>query len=204
MKSIVFLGDSITDCGRQRDNIKSLGTGYVNEIKQVLCNNSTIINKGIAGNKIADLYDRLQRDCIDLKPDIVSILIGINDAWHFVEQQYYDIEKEMARFQKIYIDMVTEIKNSGVQKIILLEPVVLPQQQQYLKWRIDLDKRIQIIRTIAKKYQCLFVSLDGVMNEAGINREYSTYCQDGVHPTQKGHKLIAEQFIKVFCNEKKN
>ena len=116
MKSIVFLGDSITDCGRQRDNIKSLGTGYVNEIKQVLCNNSTIINKGIAGNKIADLYDRLQRDCIDLKPDIVSILIGINDAWHFVEQQYYDIEKEMARFQKIYIDMVTEIKNSGVQK----------------------------------------------------------------------------------------
>ncbi len=204
MKSIVFLGDSITDCGRQRDNIKSLGTGYVNEIKQVLCNNSTIINKGIAGNKIADLYDRLQRDCIDLKPDIVSILIGINDAWHFVEQQYYDIEKEMARFQKIYIDMVTEIKNSGVQKIILLEPFVLPQQQQYLKWRIDLDKRIQIIRTIAKKYQCLFVSLDGVMNEAGINREYSTYCQDGVHPTQKGHKLIAEQFIKVFCNEKKN
>ena len=153
MKSIVFLGDSITDCGRQRDNIKSLGTGYVNEIKQVLCNNSTIINKGIAGNKIADLYDRLQRDCIDLKPDIVSILIGINDAWHFVEQQYYDIEKEMARFQKIYIDMVTEIKNSGVQKIILLEPFVLPQQQQYLKWRIDLDKRIQIIRTIAKKYQ---------------------------------------------------
>ena len=204
MKSIVFLGDSITDCGRQRDNIKSLGTGYVNEIKQVLCNNSTIINKGIAGNKIADLYDRLQRDCIDLKPDIVSILIGINDAWHFVEQQYYDIEKEMTRFEKIYIDMITKIKNSGVKKIILLEPFVLPQQQQYLIWRTDLDKRIHIVRNIAKKYQCLFISLDGAMNEAGINSEYNVYCQDGVHPTQKGHKLIAEQFIRVFCNEKKN
>lgn len=201
MESIVFLGDSITDCDRERNNIKSMGKGYVNEIKQVLCNNYTIINKGIAGNKIADLYDRLQRDCIALKPDIVSILIGINDVWHFVEQQYYDIEKEMIRFQKIYIDMVTTIKNSGVKKIILLEPFVLPQQQQYLKWRIDLDKRIHIIRNIAKKYQCLFVSLDGVMNEAGINSQYDIYCQDGVHPTQKGHKLIAKQFIKVFCNE---
>lgn len=198
MESIVFLGDSITDCDRERNNIKSMGKGYVNEIKQVLCNNYTIINKGIAGNKIADLYDRLQRDCIALKPDIVSILIGINDVWHFVEQQYYDIEKEMIRFQKIYIDMVTTIKNSGVKKIILLEPFVLPQQQQYLKWRIDLDKRIHIIRNIAKKYQCLFVSLDGVMNEAGINSQYDIYCQDGVHPTQKGHKLIAKQFIKVF------
>lgn len=201
MESIVFLGDSITDCDRERNNIKSMGKGYVNEIKQVLCNNYTIINKGIAGNKIADLYDRLQRDCIALKPDIVSILIGINDVWHFVEQQYYDIEKEMIRFQKIYIDMVTTIKNSGVKKIILLEPFVLPQQQQYLKWRIDLDKRIHIIRNIAKKYQCLFVSLDGIMNEAGINSQYDIYCQDGVHPTQKGHKLIAKQFIKVFCNE---
>lgn len=201
MESIVFLGDSITDCDRERNNIKSMGKGYVNEIKQVLCNNYTIINKGIAGNKIADLYDRLQRDCIALKPDIVSILIGINDVWHFVEQQYYDIEKEMIRFQKIYIDMVTTIKNSGVKKIILLEPFVLPQQQQYLKWRIDLDKRIYIIKNIAKKYQCLFVSLDGIMNEAGINSQYDIYCQDGVHPTQKGHKLIAKQFIKVFCNE---
>lgn len=199
MKKIVFLGDSITDCGRNYNDIESIGTGYVSIIKQnKCCNKYHIINKGIAGNKIADLYNRLKKDCIDLKPDIVCILIGINDVWHFITEKDYDIEEEMKRFQNLYEDIVVKIQNIGVKKIILAEPFVLPQQQEYKKWRCDLDQRIHIIRNIAKKYQCLFVSLDGTMNEAGINNEYDMYCQDGVHPTQKGHALIAQQFMQVF------
>lgn len=199
MKKIIFLGDSITDCGRNYNDIESVGTGYVSIIRQnMCCERYDIINKGIAGNKIADLYNRLKKDCIDLKPDIVCILIGINDVWHFVNEEEYDIEKEMKQFQNLYEDIIVRIQNVGVKKIILAEPFVLPQQPKYKKWRCDLDQRIHIIRNIAKKYQCSFVSLDGIMNEAGINNEYAIYCQDGVHPTQKGHEVIAQQFIKVF------
>lgn len=199
MKKIVFLGDSITDSGRNYDDIESVGTGYVSIIKeQLCCKEYHVTNKGIAGNKIVDLYNRLQRDCIALKPEIVCILIGINDVWHFIGEPYYDIEKEMERFQNIYENIVLEIKNMGANTIILLEPFVLPQVEHHKKWRNDLDKRIHIIRNIAKKYQCLFVSLDGEMNAYGINYGYELYSEDGVHPTQKGHELIAQQFLKIF------
>lgn len=199
MKKIVFLGDSITDCGREYNDIQSVGNGYVSMIKeQLCCKKYDIINKGIAGNKIVDLYSRLQGDCIALKPDVVSVLIGINDVWHFMGVDCYDIPKEMERFQNIYENMVLEIKNAGVAHIILLEPFVLPQVEQHKKWRYDLDQRIQIIRSIAKKYCCLFVPIDGEINSYGINEEYKWYSEDGVHPTQKGHDIIAQQFNKVF------
>lgn len=199
MKRIVFLGDSITDCGRNYNDIQSVGYGYVSMIKQQLCcKKYDIINKGIAGNKIADLYSRLQRDCIALEPDIVSILIGINDVWHFMGVDSYDIQKEMERFQNCYENIVLEIKNAGVATVILLEPFVLPQLEQYQKWRYDLDQRIHIIRNIAKKYCCLFVAIDGEINSYGINGKYKWYSEDGVHPTQKGHSIIAQQFSKVF------
>ena len=199
MKKIVFLGDSITDSERNYDDIESVGTGYVSMIKEQLCYKKYhVINKGIAGNKIADLYGRLQKDCIDLKPDIVCILIGINDVWHFMKEQYYDIEKEMERFQNMYENMVLKIKNIKVDTIILLEPFVLPLIEHHRKWRNDLDQRIHIVRNIANKYQCLFVSIDGEINAYGIHYGYKLYSKDGVHPTQKGHELIAQQFLKLF------
>ena len=199
MKKIVFLGDSITDSGRNYNDIDSVGIDYVSMIKQQLCcKKYHVINKGIAGNKIADLYGRLQKDCIDLKPDIVCILIGINDVWHFMKEQYYNIEKEMERFQNIYESMVLEIKNVGINTVIVLEPFVLPQVEQHKKWRNDLDLRIHIIRNIAKKYQCLFVPIDGEINVCGIHYGYKLYSEDGVHPTQKEHELIAQQFLKLF------
>ena len=86
----------------------------------------------------------------------------------------------------------------ALKKIILAEPFVLPEPEERKKWRYDLDQRIHIVREIAKKYHCLFVSIDGVINAEGINNEYSVYCVDGVHPTQKGHELIAKQFLKIL------
>lgn len=198
-KKILFIGDSITDCGRDYSDIESLGNGYVNILYNgFLKYNYTVINKGIAGNKVADILNRIEKDCIDLKPDLVSILIGINDVWHFMNLDYYDIKAEMERFERVYRDITEKIKSSGIENIFIIEPFVLPYPEDRKMWRNDIDKRIQIIRNIAKEYKCKFVSIDGLINECGINEEFSKYSEDGVHPTIDGHNVIAENWISNF------
>lgn len=201
MKRILCFGDSITDCGRNYDDLKSLGDGYVSIIRQHLPENQyELINKGISGNKVADLIERLDKDCIGLKPDIVSILIGINDTWHFMRDEPYPngIEAEMERFEKVYKEMLERLHQAGISHIRIMEPFVLPDPEDRKNWRTDLDKRIQIIRHLAKAYQCEFIPLDGMINAAGINSSFKDYSEDGVHPTLKGHQLIAKEWLKGF------
>lgn len=199
MKRILCIGDSITDCGRHYEDLKSLGDGYVSIIRNHLSESQyEVINKGISGNKLADVLERLDKDCISLKPDIVSILIGINDTWHFMREETYDIEAEIKQFEKIYRALIEKLKNSGIHSIRIMEPFVLPYPEDRKTWRTDLDKRIQVIRQVAKDYHCEFIALDGMLNAAGINEDFKQYAEDGVHPSLKGHQLIAKEWLKGF------
>lgn len=198
-KKILFIGDSITDCGRDYSNIESLGNGYVDILyNEFLKDEYTVINKGIAGNKISNILERIENDCINLKPDLVSILIGINDVWHFMNLDYYDLEAEMNRFENTYRELIKKIKSADIENIFILEPFVLPYPEDRKMWRNDIDKRIQIIRNIAKEYDCKFVSIDGAINAEYINNNFCKYSEDGVHPTFEGHKIIAHQWISQF------
>jgi len=162
---ILFQGDSITDAGRNRDDENSLGTGYPNLIKAELGflfpGEYTFVNKGISGNRIVDLYARIKNEIINLKPDVMSILIGVNDVWHEFHENPNGVEAD--KYFKIYSMLIDEIKEALPDiKIIIMEPFVLNGTGTEAHWdtfKAEVKKRAEKAREIAKKYNLTFVPL---------------------------------------------
>ncbi|WHZ32149.1 SGNH/GDSL hydrolase family protein [Desemzia incerta] len=200
---ILFYGDSITDVGRNRDEYDHLGQGYALMIAGKLQAkypelNLTCLNRGIGGDKIADLKNRLDEDCIALEPTIVSILIGINDTWHIENSPALGSKEVMVQFEQDYREVLKRIKEETTARIVLMEPYVLPYPEGRTKWRVDLDQRIQIIRKLAKEFKTEFIALDGPLNAYGIKHSFQYLTgEDGVHPTVAGHGLIAEKWLEI-------
>ena len=207
-KRILFIGDSITDCGREYNDSKDLGNGYPLLVAKRLSTQFPtiefdVLNKGINGNKIADLRARFDTDCLALEPDIVSILIGINDTWHNVnDPTTFATEQSMAMFEKDYRYLIEKLLEKGIKQVVLMEPFVLPEPLDRQTWRKDLDPKIQIIRRLAEEYHLVFVPLDGKLNALGITRGFSKYTgEDGVHPTLAGHEIIAQSWLEFVVPE---
>ena len=198
---LVFFGDSITEWGRDREEASSLGNGYVASLSQLLDENYPeadliYFNRGIGGNRIHDLNARI-KDCLDLKPDVVFLLIGINDVWHQVGQKDFGSEEEANRFEAEYRKLLEQLQEAGIQRILLLEPFVLPRPSDRLSWRVDLDKKIQVVRKLAQDFQLEFIPLDGLINEEAIKVGVETLTgEDGVHPTCIGAQFIADEILK--------
>ena len=198
---LVFFGDSITEWGRNREDETSLGNGYVAALSRILTErfpeaNFRYFNRGIGGNHIHDLNNRIS-DCLDLKPDVVFLLIGINDVWHQVGQKDFGSEEEANRFEAEYRKLLKQLQEAGIQRILLLEPFVLPRPSNRASWRVDLDKKIQVVRKLAQKFQLEFVPLDGLINEEAIKvGAKSLTGEDGVHPTPQGAQFIASEIFK--------
>lgn len=193
---ILFQGDSITDCGRDRDQPLSLGEGYAHLTAKSLPSDWTFINRGISGNRVYDLESRWDEDCIDLKPDIVTILIGINDTWRRYDSNVPSpVEDFEASLQRISESVV----NSGA-KLILLEPFVLPIPEDRVQWRDDLDPRIQAVRRVATQYAAALVPLDGIFAAATCQHPVGDLAADGVHPSLLGHQLIADHLAPIILN----
>ena len=198
-QTILFQGDSITDAGRIREDGSSLGGGYANLVaawfsalypeKQV-----RFLNRGIGGNRVTDLRQRWQADCLDLKPDWVSILIGINDVW-----RRYDSGDPtgLAAFETDYRHILGAIHQELGAKVILCEPFVLPTPPDREAWREDLDPKIAVIRKLAREFGTLYVPLDGLFAAAAARREPAFWADDGVHPSQAGHALIAQAWLRT-------
>lgn len=195
---ILFIGDSITDCGRDRNNPESLGYGYVQKVGGVIdCGfselNLELINKGISGNRVIDLKKRWKEDCIALSPDILSVYIGINDTW-----RKYDADDETPanEFEKIYRELLQEAKNNLDCQIVMIEPFVVPYPEDREKWREDLDPKIDAVRRLAREFADAYVPLDGIFASASCRKEAKFWALDGVHPTNAGHTLIADAWFK--------
>ena len=196
---ILFQGDSITDAGRSRENDALLGSGYANLIAAWLSarypgRELTFLNRGVSGNRVYDLEERWTRDCIDLHPDWVSILIGINATW-----RRYDSGKlsPIEEFEACYRRLLDRVKAETSARVILLEPFVLPTPPDRVAWREDLDPRIAAVRRVAADYGTLYVPLDGLFAAAAAQRPAAFWAADGVHPTQAGHALIAQAWIRA-------
>lgn len=195
---ILFTGDSITDCQRDRTNPRHMGSGYPAIVASRLgCELAELelefFNTGIGGNRIADLHNRWADDCIALKPDIVSILIGVNDTWHTFSGREAISPEE---FKKKYCEII-EKTLAALPKVqfIILEPFVLHTDEQKIAFRPDLDPKIHLVREIARKYAKSFLPLDGMFAEAACRAEMTHWAGDGVHPTPYGHALIADAWI---------
>jgi len=196
---VLFQGDSITDAGRGREDDTQLGYGYANYIAAWLSasypeRRLTFLNRGISGNRVYDMEARWTEDCIDLQPDWLSILIGINDTWRRYDS---NTPSPIPEFEASYRRILERVKNETKAQLILLEPFVLPTPPDRIAWREDLDPRIDVVRRLARDFGALYVPYDGLFASASTQREPAYWAADGVHPTQAGHALMAQAWINA-------
>lgn len=198
---ILFQGDSITDAGRDRNDIHNLGNGYPKYAAKFLAEKYTdidfeFIDLGISGNQTKDLVARLDTDFIDIQPDIVSILIGINDTWHHAEQKDW-IPNEV--FEERYRTVLTAIKEKTNAKIMMMEPFLIPTEDKAF-FREDLAPKIEIIRKLAREFADIYLPTDGLLASAFIGDDPLSYAADGVHPTAKGAEFIGTLYCEYIGN----
>ncbi|MFL2062108.1 SGNH/GDSL hydrolase family protein [Marinilactibacillus psychrotolerans] len=200
---ILFIGDSITDAGRDHSNRMDLGQGYpllvAAELQAFFPEKKlTFYNTGISGNRLIDLKNRWEKDCLDINPDVVSLLIGINDTSHQIYKSEETNFKEIEKFEEDYRFLLKSLSQRTDARVVLMEPFVLPYPKERMNWRRELDPRIQIVRKVARDYQTDLIPLDGLFNSAGISNGYSYYTGDGVHPTVAGHGLIKKAWLECL------
>ena len=202
MSNIIFYGDSITDCGRIRDDIKSLGYGYPAMVSGRLSvenpEKDVFINKGVGGNRIVDLYAQIN-GVLNNNPDVISILIGVNDVWHkFAAKNGVDT----AKFEMVYSLIIDEFKEKFPNvKIMILEPFVLKgtsTAQNYDDFRADVEDKAKAARRIAEKYSLPFIELQDKFDKLYNPENPSYWLPDGVHPSAAGHTLIADAWIETY------
>ncbi len=192
---LLFQGDSITDAGRGMPATAPIGVGYPKYAVEFLSKkypdvDFEFVNIGISGNKVLDLVQRLQRDFIDVQPDIVSILIGVNDVWHCAATREW-IPQDV--FEERYRTVLKGIKENTHAKIMIMEPFLIPVEDK-LFFREDLDPKIQIIRKLAREYADVYLPTDGLLQSAFIGDDPLSFAADGVHPTPKGAEYIGHLY----------
>ncbi|HEY9076475.1 MAG TPA: SGNH/GDSL hydrolase family protein [Anaerolineaceae bacterium] len=197
--TVLFQGDSITDAHRNRDILDDLGSGYPSLIGawySALYAEKAVrfINRGISGNRVKDLRARWQADCLDLQPDWVSILIGVNDTWRRYDSNDPTTADAFERDYRAIIESTQQTLNA---RIILMEPFLLPVQEGQQRWREDLDPKIAVVRKLAREYKTMFIPLDGIFAEAATRLDPKHWAEDGVHPTRTGHALIAQAWLRA-------
>lgn len=195
---VLFQGDSITMAGRDRNNPNDLGRGYAFLASSWFAarypeRGVRFINRGIGGNRVKDLEVRWDSDCLELRPDWVSIMIGINDCWRRYDQNDpTSVEVYEAGYRRI----LTQVRECTDAKLILMEPFVLPVPKDRETWREDLDPKIQSVRRLAREFEAYYVPLDGLFATATCRVEPSYWSGDGVHPSPAGHALIAQAWLE--------
>ena len=202
---ILFFGDSITDMARDRkygNLIYGYGVGYVNliasELRYIDPIKFDIINRGISGNRIVDLYARVKSDVWNFEPDVLSILIGVNDIWHEIgDSNGVDIE----RYEKMYRILLEDTKKRLPNlKIMLLEPFFLvgSATKEHLDEFSKVKEYAKVVKKLAKEFDCVFVPLQDKLEEGAKKFGAEYYLYDGVHPDVAGAKLIANEWLKYF------
>jgi len=194
---ILFQGDSITDAGRGKP--PGLGTGYARIAADIMLSRApelglTIMNRGISGNRAKDLVERWGRDCVELKPDVVSIMIGINDTWRAFDS---DDPTTAEAFEASYRTILERTRDESGAKIVMVEPFVLACPPDRVAWRADLDPKIAAVRRLAREFTDVYVPLDGLFAEACTRVAPDYWAPDGVHPTGPGHAFIALEWLKA-------
>ncbi len=202
---ILFQGDSITDAGRNREDIHDLGHGYplysAKAIREAFPEREfEFIDLGISGNRAENLRDRWTEDAIAHQPDVISILIGVNDTWHYMGDNHFsETSHNMPHeyFEECYRGILERLKKETNAKIIILEQFLLFTDDK-ANFRADLDPKIQITRKLAREYADVFIPLDGLFAAASVGVAPTEFAADGVHPTAKGAEFIAGHYLEAF------
>lgn len=203
---VLFQGDSITDAGRDKANANpndmgALGRGYAamiassllgtNPAKKLQC-----FNRGISGHKVPDLDARWQADTIDLKPAILSILIGVNDMWHMRSGKY---DGTVADYETGLNALLAKTREALPDtRLVICEPFILPCGAIDETWHPEFDERRAVANAAAKNAKALWVPFQSMFDEAISEETPANYwAGDGVHPTMAGHALMAATWLDV-------
>lgn len=208
---ILFQGDSITDASRSRETDANPGLGYPNLIKSQFMyeypGEYEFFNRGISGNRVLDLLARMKVDMINLKPDVMSILIGVNDVWHEVcrePERKNGVRADL--YETIYNLLITELKGALPSlRIMIMEPFVLEASATTDHWeefKQEVTLRAEAAKRVAEKNGLEFIALQDKLDEACKKQPAEYWLVDGVHPTAAGHELIAREWVKVFLQQK--
>lgn len=203
---ILFQGDSITDAGRNKESLKpnnqsGLGAGYAFIASAALlhdfpAHNLSCYNRGISGNKVFQLADRWQADCLDLNPDILSILVGVNDFWHTLSSGYKGTvktyENDLRALLKRTKESLTEVQ------LIIGEPFALKAGSAVNeKWYPVFPKYQKAAKTIARDFGAAFIPYQSIFDTASEEVPATYWSEDGVHPTTAGCQLMAQAWLET-------
>jgi lysophospholipase L1-like esterase len=203
---VLFQGDSITDAGRSRENAMvankqpGLGTGYswlaaaellVDRQDDAL----TFYNRGVSGNKVYQLAERWKEDCLELKPNVLSILIGVNDLWHKLNGKY---EGTLEIYEHDYMALLERTRKALPRvKLVICEPFVLRCGAVNEKWFPEFDSYRAAARKVAKHFRATFVPFQAMFDEAVKYAPPEHWAKDGVHPTPAGAALMAHLWTEA-------
>ncbi len=205
MKTFLFQGDSITDANRDDENEDNfgLGCGYALLLASDFARNRAtefnFINRGKSGDRITDVYARIKEDIINLQPDMMSILIGVNDVSHELTQKC-GVTPE--KFEKIYSMLIEEVTQALPEiRIFILEPFILKGLHTRERWdefRNEIEKMAVASKRIAEKFNFEFIPLQEIFDKASCENSARYWSVDGIHPTAAGHQIIKEELAKAI------
>lgn len=204
-KVFLFQGDSITDGNRGRDEDPNhiLGHSYAYIIGGKLGNElaeqrPVFYNRGISGNRISDLYARWNEDAIYLQPDVLSILIGVNDIWRMMNGEPGGVTD---RYERAYRHVLEETREVLPQtKLVLCEPFILntgAPAEAWEEWYMHITHYQQVVRELSQEFNAVHVPLQAVFAAAALRTDAAYWLWDGVHPTTAGHNLIAKEWLSA-------
>ncbi|WP_328335050.1 MULTISPECIES: SGNH/GDSL hydrolase family protein [unclassified Streptomyces] len=198
--TVLFQGDSITDADRVTHPTDELGHGYAGMSAELLRSahpdsDFTFVNRGIGGNRIADLRARWHEDGVALAPDLLSVLIGVNDTWRRYDRGVLTTIEE---YEDDYRHILTRIRETSGAQLLLIEPFLVPVCPEQWAWREDLDPRIQVVRRLAEEFGAALLAADGLLNQAARSAGGAAHVAgDGVHPTPFGHRVLAQAWVDL-------
>jgi lysophospholipase L1-like esterase len=200
---ILFQGDSITDASRNRmvlePNVpRALGSGYAflvasTELAENPKRGLRFLNRGISGNKVPDLAARWDADTIALKPDVLSVLIGVNDYWHHLLNNYPGTVKD---YEDEYVALLERTRHAlPAVRLVILEPFVLRTGAVDARWFPEFDHRREAARRVARHFRATWLPLQEMFDKSLTRAPASYWAADGVHPTPAGHAVIARRWL---------
>jgi lysophospholipase L1-like esterase len=198
---ILFQGDSVTDAGRDRSDPHDMGNGYPRYASAMIQDSFPdteleFVNLGIGGNRTEHLVERLETDFIEIQPDIISIMIGVNDVWHHYS---HGIETSDEQFEQNYRAVLDAIKTRTSARILMIQPFLLetvdPAKQAYTE---ELARKQAIVKKLADEYADAYLPLDEILH-AQTEEEPAYYAADGVHPTPDGACFIGEAYLGAIA-----
>ena len=202
-QTLLFIGDSITDCQRREFPYAPLGNGYVHFAGNFLLAtrpelNLTIENRGVGGDSTHDLRDRWKPDCLDLKPDIVSVMIGINDLWRKYSETLESQQRHVnpSEYETNYRQMLTQLKNECGSQLILMEPFMFCDNPDN-PMLADLDAYISIVHALSDEFNAVLIPVHAAYMALKDKRPANQWAEDTVHPYLWAHAWIAKQWLNV-------